>query len=123
MRRNVRTVATAVRFCTAAVTGVAFAILAAAEVWAHEGPHDGGATAKHAGAWGLIVLGALFCLVGLLPARAGPRDEAAAGGGLALLRMLQARIEKETTGWRRLQWPLLGVFFILLGAATLAGWR
>ena len=73
------------------------------------------------GAWGLIVLGLLFWLVALLPFRRA--GEAGEGQGISLLTRLQMRIEKETTGWRRLQWPLLGLFFITLGVATLVGWR
>lgn len=72
------------------------------------------------GSWGLISLGALFVLVALMPYRA---PGGGTGRGLALLRTLQVRIEKETTGWRRLQWPVLGLFFIGLGLATLLGWR
>lgn len=73
------------------------------------------------GAWGLIVLGLLFWLVALLPYRAP--GEAGEGQGFPLLRVLQKRMEKETTGWRRLQWPILGLAFIALGVATLLEWR
>ena len=73
------------------------------------------------GSWGLIVLGLLFFLVALLPYRG--TGEAGEGHSFSLLTRLQMRIEKETTGWRRLQWPALGIFFITLGVATLLEWR
>lgn len=75
------------------------------------------------GAWGLIGLGLLFVAVGIMPPPRRREDEVGNAGGLSLLRGLQVRIEKETTGWRRWQWPVLGLFFIGLGAATLVGWR
>jgi hypothetical protein len=75
------------------------------------------------GAWGMIGLGLLFLAVGVIPPPRRREDEVGNAGGLSLLRVLQARIEKETTGWRRWQWPVLGLFFIGLGAATLFGWR
>jgi len=83
------------------------------------------AEATHWGAWGLIGMGVAFFVVGVLPARHGLAKGSGAtrGGGLQLLRMLHVRIEKELTGWRRLQWPALGVLFVALGVATLAGWR
>ena len=73
------------------------------------------------GSWALIALGVLFFLVTIMPYRAPSGEEA--GRGLPFFRMLQVRMETETTGWRRLQWPLLGMFFIGLGLATLLGWR
>jgi len=75
------------------------------------------------GAWGMIGLGLLFLAVGVMPPPRRREDEVGNAGGLSLLRLLQARMEKETTGWRRWQWPVLGLFFIGLGAATLSGWR
>lgn len=71
------------------------------------------------GAWGLIVLGVLTLLVTLIPARTKEEKE---GGGFTMLSGLQARIDKETTGWRRFQWPLLGMVSIGLGSANLLGW-
>lgn len=75
------------------------------------------------GAWGLIGLGLLFLAVGVMPPPRRREDEAGNAGSRSLLSVLQARIEKETTGWRRWQWPVLGLFFAGLGAATLFGWR
>ena len=72
------------------------------------------------GAWGMIVLGLLFGLVALLPARGA--GEAGEGQGLSLLGGFHRRLDSETTGWRRLQWPLLGLVFIALGVANLVGW-
>jgi hypothetical protein len=96
-------------------------------VLAHEGhdleiclPGEVCGQAAVLGAWGLIALGLLSWLVALIPAC--PQDTAREGKGIPLLRGLEARIEKETTGWRRLQWPLLGAISIGLGAATLMGW-
>jgi hypothetical protein len=36
---------------------------------------------------------------------------------------LQALIRRETTGWRRWQWPVMGLFFIGLGLTFLWGGR
>ena len=71
------------------------------------------------GAWGMIVLGLLFWLVALLPVRGA--GEVGDGQGFSLMGRLHKRIDSETTGWRRLQWPVLGLFFIVLGIATLLG--
>jgi HAMP domain-containing protein len=75
------------------------------------------------GAWGLIFLGVIFFAVWFVP----PRRQSEAGkisiDRIPMMQALQRRIEKELTGWRRFQWPLLGAFFILLGVATLVGWR
>ena len=71
------------------------------------------------GAWGMIGLGVLFWLIALIPNQ-GP-DEAEQARGPTLLSGLQARIDKESTGWRRLQWPILGFGMIALGVATLIG--
>jgi len=76
--------------------------------------------AANLGAWGMIGLGLLFWLIAVIPSQ-GP-DEAGARRGLPLLSGLQARIDKETTGWRRLQWPVLGFLFVALGVATLISW-
>lgn len=76
------------------------------------------------GAWGLIALGLMFFALWLMPVRLRDEEEGRSGGSrLALLRILQRRFEKERTGWRNLQWPVLGAFFVILGIAYLAGWR
>ena len=36
---------------------------------------------------------------------------------------MHRRIDRELSGWRRLQWPVIGLFFAGLGVATLMGWR
>ncbi len=74
------------------------------------------------GAWGLIILGALFFALWFMP----PRANSEKGGGfmdsLPVMGALQRRIDKELTGWRRFQWPLIGLFFMSLGFAFLFGW-
>lgn len=100
-------------------------------VWAQGGsageacpPGEVCEAAGRAGAWGLIALGLMFFVVGLMPARLKSDDEEQPGfTRLPILRLLQARLEKERTGWRRFQWPVLGVFFTGLGIVMLAGWR
>ncbi len=104
---------------------MAVGAITAAPAWAQEAACPEGERCGEAfqwGAWGLIALGLLFFAVWLLPAP-GSREDEAGNAGLPLMRLLQARIRKETTGWRRWQWPLLGLFFLGLGIATLAGWR
>ncbi len=81
------------------------------------------AEAAHWGAWGLVVLGLIFFAVWFVPPRRESEEEASLLDRVPMMQTLQRRIEKELTGWRRFQWPLLGAFFILLGVATLAGWR
>ena len=73
------------------------------------------------GAWAMVVVGCLFFLVWLLPPRL--QDEGSAQGGFTMMERLQKRIDREMTGWRRFQWPVLGVFFVGLGAAFLLGVR
>lgn len=92
--------------------------------WAQETCANGAACvdAFRGGAWGLVVIGLLFFAVGVLPATAPSKDEAG-NTSLPLIGLLQARIAKETTGWRRWQWPVLGVFCVGLGLAHLAGGR
>jgi len=107
-----------IRFVSPSLAFLCLAVASAAPALAHAG-HDEDVGTRW-GAWGLIVMGVLFCALALVPPRP---QELEREGGFALLRMLQARIEKELTGWRRLQWPVLGLFFIALGVATLAGWR
>ena len=96
----------------------------AVPAWAQETCADGApcAAATQWGAWGLIAIGLAFIAVWLMPAP-GRREDEVGNAGLPLMRLLQARIQKELTGWRRWQWPVLGTFFIGLGVATLAGWR
>lgn len=108
-------------------------VLAAAppEVWAQAvaevscDPASGDADcpeATRSGAWGLIFLGAIFFAVWFMP----PRRNAERGSGfmdsLPMLGTLQRRIDKELTGWRRFQWPMIGLFFMALGVAFLFGW-
>ncbi|MFQ6017457.1 MAG: hypothetical protein ACE5KF_04620 [Kiloniellaceae bacterium] len=75
------------------------------------------------GAWGMIAIGITFFLVGFLPARRKPEEDSAGWLGVQMMKPLQRRIEREQTGWRRMQWLILGVFFILLGGAYLVGWQ
>jgi hypothetical protein len=78
--------------------------------------------AAGSGAWGLIFLGAIFFAVWFMP----PRRTSERGSGLMdslpMLGTLQRRIDKELTGWRRFQWPVIGLFFMALGFAFLFGW-
>ncbi len=85
------------------------------------GPDEICGQASTTGAWGMIALGMLFCMVGLLPSNKGDGDDAPKTK-IPFFNMLQVRMEKETRGWRRLQWPVLGFAFIALGVATLLGW-
>ena len=41
---------------------------------------------------------------------------------LPIMGALQRRIDKELSGWRRFQWPLIGLSFMSLGCAFLFGW-
>jgi hypothetical protein len=76
------------------------------------------------GAWGLIGLGLMFFALWLMPVRLRDEEEEQTGWSrVALLRTLQRRFEKERAGWRNLQWPVLGAFFLILGFAYLLGWR
>lgn len=104
-----------------AALSLAFALPA----WAQEAACPDGELCVEAfrwGAWGLIALGLLSFTVGLLP-ESRPSKDAAGNVGLPLIGVLQARLQKEMTGWRRWQWPAMGVFFLGLGISTLAGWR
>lgn len=73
------------------------------------------------GAWGMIALGLIFFAVGFLPTR--KENEQGFLTGISMIDAVQRRVDKELTGWRRFQWPVLGLFFIGLGVAYLAGWR
>ncbi len=100
------------------------------EVWAQAtaelpcAPDSGGADCPEAtrrGAWGLIFLGALFFSLWFMP----PRAKSKKGGfmdSLPMMGALQRRLDKELSGWRRFQWPLIGLSFMALGAAFLFGW-
>ena len=80
------------------------------------------AEAARLGGWGLIFLGVLFFSLWFMP----PRRRQEGGGGfmdsLPMMGALQRRIDKELTGWRRFQWPLIGLLFMSLGVAFLFGW-
>jgi hypothetical protein len=80
------------------------------------------APATEWGAWGMIAIGLVFFLVWLMPPRQDSEEESAAGS-ITMMARMQKRIDREMTGWRRFQWPVLGLFFIGLGIAYLAGWR
>ena len=41
---------------------------------------------------------------------------------LPIMGALQRRIDKELSGWRRFQWPVIGLSFMALGCAFLFGW-
>ncbi len=95
------------------------------EVWAQAEPLCEGADCPDMagrGAWGLIFLGVLFFAIWFMP----PRAESEKGRGfmdsLPMMGALQRRLDMELTGWRRFQWPLIGLSFISLGAAFLFGW-
>ena len=100
------------------------AVLAGVEVRAQEGDAActlaGGCEQAYTwGAWGMIALGLMFFAIGFLPAPANDEAEEPGRTRIPMLRMLQKRIEKEQTGWRRLQWPVLGAFFVGVGLVYL----
>ncbi len=37
--------------------------------------------------------------------------------------LLEGWVEKEQSGWRRLQWVFIGAFLCLIGASYVLGWR
>ena len=74
------------------------------------------------GAWGLIVLGVIFFAIWFMPPRANSEKGVGFMDSLPIMGALQRRIDKELTGWRRFQWPLIGLFFMSLGVAFLFGW-
>ena len=74
------------------------------------------------GAWGLIALGAMFFGIWFMPPRRTSEKGAGFMDSLPIMGALQRRIDKELTGWRRFQWPLIGLAFMALGVAFLVGW-
>ena len=78
--------------------------------------------AARVGGWGLIFLGATFFAIWFMPPRANSEKGVGFMDSLPVMGALQRRIDKELTGWRRVQWPLIGLFFMLLGFAFLIGW-
>ncbi len=78
--------------------------------------------AAGSGAWGLIFLGAIFFAVWFMPPRRTSEQGSGFMDSLPMLGTLQRRIDKELTGWRRFQWPVIGLFFMALGFAFLFGW-
>jgi hypothetical protein len=106
---------------------LALLIGAAPEVWAQDPaalPCEGADCAEVTrwGAWGLIFLGAIFFAVWFVPPRRKPEEGGSSIDALPMMAALQRRIDKELSGWRRFQWPLMGLFFIGLGLAVLFGW-
>ncbi len=105
------------------------AALAAAppEVWAQtagELPCEGADCPEVAGrgGWGLIFLGALFFSLWFMPPRAGSEKGRGFMDSLPMMGTLQRRLDQELSGWRRFQWPLIGLSFMALGGAFLFGW-
>ena len=80
------------------------------------------AEGRRLGGWGLIFLGVLFFSIWFMPPRRRPEGGGGFMDSLPMMGALQRRIDKELTGWRRFQWPLIGLSFMLLGAAFLFGW-
>ena len=74
------------------------------------------------GGWGLIFLGAIFFAVWFMPPRANSEKGRGFMDSLPIMGTLQRRIDKELSGWRRFQWPLIGLSFMSLGFAFLFGW-
>ena len=78
--------------------------------------------ATRRGAWGLIFLGAIFFAIWFMPPRANSEKGVGFMDSLPIMGALQRRIDKELTGWRRFQWPLIGLSFMSLGFASLFDW-
>ena len=88
-------------------------------------PDSGGAGCPEMagrGGWGLIFLGALFFSLWFMPPRADSEKGRGFMDSLPIMGTLQRRIDKELSGWRRFQWPLIGLSFMSLGLAFLFGW-
>ena len=97
------------------------------EVWAQasgELPCEGADCPEVAarGGWGLIFLGALFFSLWFMPPRATSEKGRGFMDSLPMMGTLQRRLDKELSGWRRFQWPLIGLSFMALGFASLFGW-
>ncbi len=101
------------------------------EVWAQAtaelpcAPDSGDADCPEAagrGGWGLIFLGALFFSLWFMPPRAESENGRGFMDSLPMMGTLQRRLDKELSGWRRFQWPLIGLSFMALGVAFLFGW-
>jgi hypothetical protein len=99
---------------------------AAPEAWAQaaevrcQGPDCAEATRQ--GGWGLIILGAMFFAIWFMPPRRASEKGVGFMDSLPIMGTLQRRIDKELSGWRRFQWPVIGLSFMALGAAFLFGW-
>ncbi|MCH8154869.1 MAG: hypothetical protein IH786_06345 [Proteobacteria bacterium] len=115
------------------LSAILVALLAAAppEVWAQASGElpcaqaSGGADCPEAtrrGGWGLIFLGALFFSLWFMPPRANSEKGRGFMDSLPMMGTLQRRLDKELSGWRRFQWPLIGLSFMALGFAFLFGW-
>lgn len=97
----------------------------AVPAWAQEAACPDGEPCDEAlrlGAWGLIAIGLLFLTLWFRP-KPRPSENEAGQVGLPGMGFLQVLIRRETTGWRRWQWPVMGIFFIGLGLAFLWGGR
>ena len=94
----------------------------AAAAWAQAEPGvvEDAAVARWGG-WAMVAMGMVFFAVWLMPSGAKNGDDRTTS--LPMLQGLQRRIDRELSGWRRLQWPVLGLFFAGLGVASLMGWR
>ncbi len=108
-------------------------VLAAAppEVWAQAagelpcGQDSGDADCPEVtgrGGWGLIFLGALFFSLWFMPPRAHSEKGPGFMDPLPMMGALQRRLDQELSGWRRFQWPVIGLSFMALGVAFLFGW-
>ncbi len=102
-------------------------LLAAAppEAWAQAEPLCEGADCPEIarrGGWGLIFLGALFFSLWFMPPRAKSEKGRGFMDSLPMMGSLQRRLDKELSGWRRFQWPVIGLSFMSLGTAFLFGW-
>ncbi len=109
------------------LAGFLIGLALAPEAWAQaaaELPCEGEdcVEATRVGGWGLIFLGAMFFAIWFMPPRANSEKGRGFMDSLPVMGTLQRRIDKELTGWRRFQWPLIGLSFMLLGFAFLFGW-
>ncbi len=115
-----------------ALAGFLIGLVLAPEAWAQAPPPEpacaqasGGVDCPEVtrrGGWGLIVLGAIFFAVWFMPPRADSEKGRGFMDSLPIMGTLQRRIDKELSGWRRFQWPLIGLSFMSLGLAFLFGW-